>query len=156
MINDHNPTRRAVVAGPVALAAVATLPTASAALTPASETAPAATATITSGPPRWDTATAEVLEKFVGQRFKVRTAENGSVILRLKSVEPVRSGPARPADLPRAEGVSAIFESPDQDALVQLGHQTHIVRHRQLGTAALFMGPVPTLDGGPVIEVILN
>lgn len=160
MIITTKPTRRAVVAGQAALTVAAALPGAASALTAAGDaasgTSEPATAAAARPPARWTTATAEDLEPYIGQRFRVRTADRGSVVLRLKSVEPARSGPDRPADLPRAEGVSALFESPDQDILVGLGHQTHRVRHARLGSADLFMGPIPTRDGGHLIEVILN
>ncbi len=156
MNSNNKPTRRTVLAGQAALLAAAAAPGAAQALTPVAETAATNAAPTASILPRWETATAEELKQFIGQRFQVQTAEHGNVVLRLKSVEPVHSGAARPAELARADGVSAIFESPDQEALVALGHQTHKVRHARLGSTDLFMGPVPTRNGDPVIEVLLN
>ncbi len=90
---------------------------------------------------RWDTATAEDLEPFVGDRFRVRIKDYGGIVMRLVAVEAANSGPHRPASLARREGVTAVFESPDLEPLVHAGHQTYCVRHAWLGSADLFLGP---------------
>lgn len=156
MTSTNKPNRRTVVAGQAALAVAAALPAGSGAMAATGTPVPGTAADTTRAPARWATATAEDLQPFIGQRFRVETAGHGSVVLRLHAVEPVRSGPHRPADLPRAEGVIAVFDSPDKDALAALGHGTHRMRHPRLGNAALYMGPVPSRSQGQLIEVILN
>lgn len=111
---------------------------------------------ISRGRPRWETATAEDLKGFVGQRFRVSSPDLGAFSMRLTEVKPVRSGPARPAHLTRAEALSAIFESPDIGPLVAAGHGTHGLSHPRLGTAQIFMGPIRERNGAHVIEVVLN
>lgn len=105
---------------------------------------------------RWETATADELEQFVGQRFSVQTHGDGHIAMRLSAIEAVDSGPDRPVSVTRREGVTAIFESPDIEPLVRDGHQTVRIRHARLGSADLFLGPVQKRDGSHVIELVLN
>lgn len=149
MDNNNTLSRRAFMATNAALAAAATLPAGTAA-------ASAGTPPAGGAPLRWTTATAQELSGLVGDRFRVRSAEAGELVLRLVAVEPVNSGPARPADLRRAEGVVAVFDSPDKAPLVQCGHATHRVSHPRLGSADLFFGPICRRGGGHVIEMVLN
>ena len=91
----------------------------------------------------------------VGERFRVTSSVAGDVVLKLVAIEPVKSGPARPG-LPRAEGVSLVFDSPDKAPLVACGDGIHRLSHPRLGAADLYFGPRCKRDGDHVIEVILN
>ncbi len=117
---------------------------------------PAHDAAQSSAPVDWRTATAPELERFVGDRFQVTSMDGSRAVLRLVAVEPVPFGPDMPADLPRREGVIAVFDSPDKAPLVDAGHQTRRLRHPVLGSADLFLGPVRKRDGDDVLEVTLT
>ncbi len=158
MSSSSKLNRRTFVAGQAALATAAALPTAVAASATTETAATAATRARAAacGPAHWHSATAVELRQFIGDRFRVQTRDHGSVVLRLSAVEPIHSGAARPKSLPRSEGVIAVFDSPDMAPLVEIGHDTHRVRHARLGQADLFMGPSPRRDGSHVIELILN
>ena len=145
-------SRRVFLASQAALAAMAGLP----AVSIASSAKAAYAGNRSDTKARWDTATAEDLEQFVGDRFRVRAEGFGDIVMRLVAVEAANSGPHRPVSLARSEGVTAVFESPDMEPLVRAGHQTYSVRHTWLGSADLFLGPVPKRSGGHVIELVLN
>lgn len=113
-------------------------------------------ATGTTGRVDWRTATAAELERFVGDRFQVASYDGGTAVLRLVAVEPVPFGADMPADLPRREGVIAVFDSPDKAPIVSGGHQTRRVKHPVLGSADLFLGPVRKRDGDDVLEITLT
>jgi hypothetical protein len=153
MTEDNSLTRRSFLATNAAVAAATALPIGAAA---AHAAAPVAVADPKTGPVRWTTATAAEFEGLVGDRFRVSSPETGNVVLRLIAVEPVDSGPARPSDLNRSEGLVAVFDSPDKAPLVQCGHATHKVSHPRLGSADLFLGPICKRSGGHVIEMVLN
>lgn len=104
----------------------------------------------------WGSAGADELAQFVGDRFRIRTSDGTPLVLELKSVEPVNSGPDRPAGLSRREGVIAVFDSPDKAPLVDHGAGVHRIEHLRLGSAQFFMSPVPRRGGGHVIELSLN
>lgn len=154
-------SRRAVLAGKAALAGLVALPGVALARTPAGAAAPTATAapTVTPAalrPPRWHDATAEELAALVGDRFRVSTREHGDLVLKLVAVEGSTSGAARPAHLPRREGVTAVFDSPDAAPLVADGDGLHRVWHPRMGAADLYMTAVPRRSGGADIEIVLN
>ena len=107
-------------------------------------------------PARWDTATADELAGFVGQRFRVRTRTQGDIVLKLVALEPHASGGARPAHLPRREGVTALFDSPDIAPLLDEGAGTYAVSHPLIGSADLHLGTSPRRDGGTEIVLVLN
>jgi len=150
-------TRRTALAGKAALAGMAFLPGVAAArsLSPMAECSPG-NATSACLPARWHSATAEELAGYVGDRFRVKSAEHGTLVLKLKAVEASASGPVRPGDLPRREGVTAVFESPDMAPLVADGYGTYRVSHPRIGSADLFMSAAPRRGGGDYIEVTLN
>ena len=108
------------------------------------------------GPLNWRTASTAELEPLIGQRFRVSSADSGTIALRLIGVEPVHSGTARPEGLARTEGVIAVFDSPDKAALVAAGHGMHRVSHPQIGSADLFIGPVRERNGDDLLEIVLN
>lgn len=105
----------------------------------------------------WPTVTAEGFGALVGDRFQLKTEAGKTAVMRLVEVEPIHSGPARP-DLPRKEGLVAIFasEGADDQELVTAGHQLHRVSHWRLGAADLHMGPSPRRGGGHYFELVLN
>jgi hypothetical protein len=154
-----NLTRRTVLAGKAALAGLAALPGAALAHT-AADPAPLASGTAAPAtalrPPRWHDATAEELAALVGERFRVASPEHGSMVLRLVAVEAGASGPARPADLPRREAVTLVFDGPDAAPLVAQGDGLLEVRHPRMGAARLYMTAVPRRRGGSDIEIVLN
>ncbi len=92
----------------------------------------------------------------IGDRFRINSRDTGELVLKLVSVEPVNSGPARPSHLPREEGVVALFDSPDKAPMVECGCGIYRVSHARLGSADLYMGPSPLRHGGHVLEVVLN
>lgn len=152
-------SRRAVVIGQAGLAGLAALPSvawahSSTQTVRVAEAIP--TATVPALPPRWDTATAQELSPFVGQRFRVKSKEHGTLVLKLVAVEASRSGPDRPLALKRREGVRATFDSPDAGPLVADGDGTYRVSHPQIGAADLFMSASPRRYGGSYLEVVLN
>jgi hypothetical protein len=107
-------------------------------------------------PARWHTATAEELAGYIGDRFRVNSAKHGTLVLKLVAVEAHKSGPARPVDLQRREGVTAVFESRDMAPLVADGHGTYRVSHPHIGAADLFASATPRRFGGHHIEIVLN
>lgn len=107
-------------------------------------------------PARWTTATADELAAFVGDRFRVRTKDHGMIVLKLVALETLDSGPARPAGLPRREGVTALFESPDMGPLIADTSGVYRVSHSRIGSADLFLSAIPRRDGGTYIELVLN
>jgi len=139
--------RRDVVLSGAALATISAVPGSAAATAPVAPLAPL------SG---WHRATAAELEPLIGQRFRAHSPETGPVALRLVAVEPVQSGAARPAQLPRPEGVIAVFDSPDKAPLVEAGHRVLRLSHARLGSADLFIGPVRERDGSDLLEIVLN
>ncbi|WP_298360534.1 hypothetical protein [uncultured Litoreibacter sp.] len=149
-------SRRMVLAGQAALAGLATLPSIA---TARSVTVGVDASGVAAAPklqPRWDTATAEELAPFIGQRFRVKSAEHGNLVLKLISVEPGRSGAARPVDLARREAVTAVFDSPDLAPLVADQYGSYQVHHPQIGSAELYMTASPRRHGGNYVEVVLN
>jgi hypothetical protein len=149
MTSDTKLSRRGYLASQAAVAAAAAaLPSASLART---SPEPAAT-----GPVDWRTATAADLQRFVGDRFRVTSPDGTVTVLHLIDVEARPFGPDAPADLPRAEAVSAVFDSPDKAPLVETGHMTRRISHMHLGSADLFLGPVHTRDGSDLLELTLS
>jgi hypothetical protein len=149
-------SRRTFLASQAALATLAGLTGAASAATSAPATLDDAALGPATGPVRWDTATADQLEQFIGDRFRVRSREHGDFVLRLVEVEPIRSGPHRPAHLRRSEGSVAVFDSPDGPELAAYGDQILRLSHARLGQAELFMGPTPLRNGRQVLEAVLN
>lgn len=149
MTSDTKLSRRGYLASQAALAAAAAaLPSASLGLTPSGPAVP--------GPVDWRTATAADLHRFVGDRFRVTSPDGSVTVLHLIDVEARPFGPDAPADLPRAEGVIAVFDSPDKAPLVEAGHMIRRVSHMHLGSADLFLGPVRERDGSDVLELTLS
>lgn len=152
-------SRRAVLAGKAALAGLAVLPAAARARAPG-VAGPAAQAPGGEGaavlPPRWHDATAEELAALVGQRFRATSPAHGALALKLEALEPGVSGAARPAHLPRREGVVAIFDSPDAGPLIAEGGGHLTLWHRRMGAAELYATAVPRRSGGARIEIVLN
>ena len=142
--------RRSYLAGKAALVA--------AAATTGAGSAQAAVATVPTAPVStdWRTVVAADLERFVGDRFRVKSERDGEVILQLVGLERQNFGADAPADLPRREGVVMIFESPDKAPLVATGDQSCQVRHPYLGTADLMLGPVRKRNGDSTIEIVLG
>ncbi|WP_425102043.1 DUF6916 family protein [Tropicibacter sp. S64] len=152
MTNQTRMSRRAAVAGTAVCAAAAALPgTASALSDPAPRTAPASALT-----PRWTSATADELASFVGQRFRFRSADHGTIALTLVGVVAHVSGPGRPAQLPRREGVTALFDGPDMAPMVAAQHGMYTISHPRLGGADLYVTAAPRRDGRAYIELVLN
>ena len=143
--------RRTFVAGPLALGALATAPilTASPAIAACSGEHGFSTS-------RWTTVSFGELGALVGDHFSLKTKGFGRTQLALSSVEETVSGPDRPKDLAREEGIVAHFTSADMRKLADRGHQTYCIRHGSLGSADLFMGPVYDKNGRQVMELILN
>jgi len=144
-------SRRGFMAANAAAAALTTVPLATSAGTPSPTGA-----TIKSSPMTWTQISADGFESLIGDRFHVSTAEAGAVVMTLIAVERVDSGPHRPSDLPRSHGITAVFDSPDKQPLIDCGHATHRVSHPRLGSADLFMGPTCLREGGHEIEIVLN
>ncbi|KMW57529.1 hypothetical protein AIOL_002494 [Candidatus Rhodobacter oscarellae] len=96
------------------------------------------------------------MAKLIGDRFRINSPDTGELVLKLVGVEPINSGPDRPAHLPRAEGVVAVFDSPDKNPVVECGCGIYRVSHARLGAADLYMGPSPLRRGGHVVEMVLN
>lgn len=151
MRSDPKLTRRGFVAANIAVAATAAA-TGSAQAMGCSK----AHADTPAGKLDWATATAEQLESLIGERFRVRSEAASELVLKLVAVEPGNSGPHRPADLPRAETVVAVFDSPDKAPMVECGAQMHRFSHPLLGAADLFATPSCLRSGGHVIEVVLG
>ncbi|MDA3859494.1 MAG: hypothetical protein PF480_14985 [Roseovarius sp.] len=149
-------SRRTVLVGQAALAGLGALPGMALARSPAAALDCAAEGGNACLPARWHSATAEELAAHVGDRFRVSSPEHGNLVLKLVAVEPHASGTARPGDLPRREGVTALFESPDMAPLVADGYGTYRVSHPRIGTADLYLSAAPRRNGGNYIEVVLN
>jgi hypothetical protein len=151
-------TRRGVLACQATAASLMALPSVAAASIGTDPVTVAATgdAIPPALPPRWDTATAVELAPFVGQRFRVKTQAHGNIVLKLVAVEPALSGTARPAHLPRREGVTAVFESPEMAPLVADGDGLHRVSHPRIGSADLYMTAAPRRFGGHHVSIVLN
>ncbi|KIC47793.1 hypothetical protein [Tateyamaria sp. ANG-S1] len=144
-------TRRGFVARQVAGAAtVAALPAthamAASSATPASPV----------GQFNWLTSGAAELSAHLGRRFQFDDETGHRTVMRLVGVEAIDSGADRPADLPRAEGVIAVFDGPDTAPLAKAGSRTYRVSAFGLGSAHVMAGPVPRRDGSHVIEIVLN
>ncbi|MEH6832180.1 MAG: hypothetical protein V7661_15215 [Sulfitobacter sp.] len=149
-------SRRTVMAGQAALAGVAALPSMASARIAGTDAGLAPVAKPATLAPRWDTATAEELAPFVGERFRVKTQAHGTLALKLVAVTASTSGIDRPTGIRRREGVVATFDSPDIAPLVADGEGVHRVHHPRIGSADLFMAAAPRQNGGSYIEVVLN
>lgn len=154
MIEKMGWTRRMVLAAKAALAGGLSLPGTAFAAARSGTAQDAAIAKL--APARWPTATAEEMQAFVGQRFRVRTQEHGTLAIRLIDVESPASDPARPAHLPRRVGLSAMFDGPDADLLGPLGDGMQSISHPRIGTTDAFLKPIARPNGGYQIEMILN
>lgn len=146
-------SRRTVMAGQAALAGLAALPSVASARIAGTGDGLAPVATLA---PRWDTATADELAPFVGERFRVKTQAHGTLVLKLVAVTASASGIDRPSAIRRREGVVATFDSPDIAPLVADGEGVHRVHHPRIGSADLYMAAAPRQNGGSYIEVVLN
>lgn len=104
--------------------------------------------------PHWHKLGAEDLRAMIGERFALERDDGSRIALRLAAVEPVPSGPDRPASLGRAEGAIAVFEG--GDSLVEAGHRTYRVAHARMGPTDLFLGPVRRAAGGYHLEAVFN
>ncbi len=113
------------------------------------------TPTVTA-PTDWARVTAPEMSQLIGTRFKVTAADGRQGVLELVDVEPVRSGAERPSHLPRAEGLIAVFDSPDKDHFIADEHALYQVSNARLGSSTLFLGRSPRRAGGDVIEMVLN
>ena len=149
MTSDTKLSRRSYLASQAAIAATATA-------LPSAALAHADLDPVSSGPVNWRTATAADLQRFIGDRFRVMSPDGSVTVLHLIDVEARPFGPDAPADLPRAEAVSAVFDSPDKAPLVETGHMTRRISHMHLGSADLFLGPVHTRDGSDLLELTLS
>ena len=147
MTNKDNMNRRHFLAGQVALGV---------SVAAAAGNAAAATKATPAKATRWETMTATELQRFVGHRFTLETGKGEIVAIKLTGVESSHSGPARPKNLPRPEGLIAEFDSPDKEGLVLAGHQLYRIKHPVLGSADVLLGPVPKRNGGHVLELVLN
>ncbi len=147
MTDTNHIDRRGFVLRNAALAAAAAVPTG--ALASVSDSP-------LRGPLDWRTLGATELEPLIGQRFRVSSPETGTIALRLIGVEPIQSGSQRPEGLPRAEGVIAVFDSPDKAPLVDAGHSILRISHARIGSADLFIGPVRERNGDHLLEIVLN
>lgn len=144
-------SRRSFVAANAAVAAAAAVPAVANATT-----APVASVAPKTLPTSWETVTAEQMASLVGDRFRVRSSEAGEMVMQLIAVEPVQSGTDRPAHLSRAEGLVAVFDSPDKAPLVACEPTMHRVSHPRLGSADLYFSPSCLRSGGHVLEMVLN
>ena len=97
--------------------------------------------------------TAEDFAPFVGDQFELAGEANQGVSARLVEAKPLKSGGARPKHLPRSQPFSLVFRTSDGNELVQ---ETHAVRHRELGTLAMFLVPVSGNRGGQRVEAVFN
>ena len=149
MTSDKKLSRRSYLASQAAIAAAATA-------LPSVSSAHAELDPVSSGPVSWRTATAADLQRFIGDRFRVTSPDGTVTVLHLIDVEARPFGPDAPTDLPRAEGVIAVFDSPDKAPLVQAGHMTRRLSHMHMGSADLFIGPVRERDGSDVLELTLS
>ncbi|WGW02974.1 DUF6916 family protein [Tropicibacter oceani] len=151
-------TRRSALACQAAFLGLAAAPQAASALGRASQScaAPAQDAVTHCLPARWTSATATELADFIGDRFRVTSERHGTVVLKLVALEPHASGPARPGQLPRREGVTALFESPDMGPLVAEQSGTYRVSHPRIGSADLYLSAAPRRDGRAYVELVLN
>jgi hypothetical protein len=109
----------------------------------------------TTAPANWRTASADQLEPFVGDRFRISMQDGRRAVLKLVEVVRIKNGADWPANLPRSASVIAVFDSPDKAMLVACGCATLRFRHSKLGTAELYTRLVPTRSGDHSIEVIL-
>lgn len=151
----HTTTRRACLAAQGAWAILLAMPGATRA-NAASIAAGAEPVRPEPEPARWATATAEELRRHIGARFRVRTQSGENFVMRLTALEPASSGPHRPRDLLRAEGVTAVFDSPDLAPLKRAGCQTCRVSHPSIGAADLMLSLAPRRSGGHLVELVLN
>lgn len=155
MIEKIGWTRRMVLAAKAAMAGGLSLPTAAmATVNPTASTHHSVTSAV--APARWPTATAQEMQPFVGQRFRVHTQEHGTLVLKLVDVQSPASDPARPAHLPRRVGMSAVFDGPDAQLLAGSEDTTHSVSHPKIGTIRAYLKTMPRQSGGFEIEMILN
>jgi hypothetical protein len=155
-------TRRGFVAVNVAAAATVVIaPQTSAA---GREIAPQSGATMAgatdhvakAAPANWRNASAEQLEQFIGDRFRVSMQDGKGAVLKLVDVVRGKNGADWPKDLSRKESMIAVFDSPDKAMLVACGCANHQFRHSRLGTADLYTRLVPTRSGDHSIEVVLG
>jgi len=107
-------------------------------------------------PARWPTATADELQPFVGQRFRVRTEEHGTLVLRLVDVVSPASDAARPAHLKRRAGVLATFDGPDAQLLAASEDSIRTLSHPKIGRIQAYLKTLPLSGGGFEIEMVLN
>ncbi|WP_323764549.1 hypothetical protein [Marinovum sp.] len=153
MSSNNDISRRGFVVTQVAGAAtLAALP----AGTTFAAVAPTPAAVPHAGPFNWHSSGAEELTAHLGRRFRFRAEDGQTAVLKLVAVEPVNSGPHRPADLPRKSGVIAVFDGLDKGPLVDAGSRTYRVSAARIGSADLMATPVRKRDGSDVIEIVLN
>ncbi|WP_136442430.1 DUF6916 family protein [Pacificoceanicola onchidii] len=145
--------REALLVKGACLTAVALPGTASAALMDQPK-APGQTAALAA--PRWETTTSAEMAGLVGDRFRFRSAEHGTIVLKLVELEDHPSGPHRPAHLPRRDGMTALFEGPDMAPIVADGGGTFEVSHPRMGRATLYVTAAPTRSGSALVELVLN
>lgn len=154
-----NPTRflsrREALMAKGACLAVATVPGRGLAAT--TQTACAADTACAPAAPYWHNATATELTSLIGDRFRFTSKEHGTVALKLVALEANPSGPARPGDLPRRDGVTALFAGPDMGPLVAAGDGIYDIAHPRMGrSTALYVTAPPRQDGTAYIELVLN
>ncbi|WP_144435658.1 DUF6916 family protein [Roseovarius atlanticus] len=150
-------TRRMVLAAKAALTGALALPVPAFARSNAEPGVPATGAAIAPvAPARWETATADELRPYLGQRFRVSTRTHGSLALRLVDVASPDRDPARPGLLKRRLSVSAIFDGPDAQVLAGLEDGIHRLSHPRIGQIDAFLKTLPRRSGGSMIELVLN
>ncbi|QFT93973.1 hypothetical protein FIU86_14080 [Roseovarius sp. THAF9] len=150
-------TRRMVLATKAALTGALALPVPAFAHNSAEPGVSAMDAPMTPvAPARWETATADELRPFLGQRFRVSTRTHGALALRLVDVASPESDPARPGVLTRRLSVSAIFDGPDAQILAGLEDGIHRLSHPRIGQIDAFLKTLPRRSGGSMIELVLN
>lgn len=97
--------------------------------------------------------TADDFAPFVGDQFELKGEDTQRVSARLVEATPIKSAGRRPKHLPRSQPFSLVFRTNSGNELVQ---ETHAVRHRELGTLAMFLVPVGANQGGQRVEAVFN
>ena len=154
MTEKNGWTRRMVLASKAALTGAIAMPLPAFSKTEAIGTEVQKTKAV--APARWATATAEELQPFVGQRFRVKTQDHGSLVLKLCHVESPASDPHRPSHLARRVGVTATFEGADAEVLAASEDCIHRISHPRIGEIDAFIKTMPRQAGGYHLEVVLN
>ena len=108
--------------------------------------------TAVAGDSRMFRLTADDFAPFVGDAFVLERGSDSRFSARLVEARPLESAGPRPG-LPRRQAFSLVFRA---DSGAKLEQETHLVRHRELGTLAMLLVPVGSRQGDQRLEAVFN